>query len=40
MLRQFRNPGQEIAIKRRTSNNDKDVYIRIKVCDIDLHWQS
>jgi hypothetical protein len=37
MLRQFRNPGQEITIKRRTSNNDKDDYIRLKICDIDLH---
>ncbi len=37
MLRQYRNPGQEITIKRRTSNNDKDDYIRVKICDIDLH---
>ena len=37
MLRQFRNRGQEIAIKRRDAGNSKDDYIRIKVCDIDLH---
>jgi len=36
MLRQYRNPGQEIAIKR-IGINDKDEYIRVKVCDIDLH---
>ena len=36
MLRQYRNPGQEIAIKK-IGTNDKDNYIRVKVCDIDLH---
>ncbi len=36
MLRLYRKPGQEIAVKRQDSN-DPDDYIRIKVCDIDLH---
>lgn len=36
MLRLYRRPGQEIAVKREGSN-DPDDYIRIKVCDIDLH---
>lgn len=36
MLRLYRKPGQEISVKREDSN-DPDDYIRIKVCDIDLH---
>ena len=36
MLRMYRNPGQEITIKRK-GINDKDKYLRVKVCDIDLH---
>lgn len=37
MLRQFRNRGQEMVVHRQPSNNNKDDYIRVKVCDIDLH---